>query len=236
MTPRSEPLLWLQLLGIAALPLEALAVLLLLAGSDPGPWPGLERLFTWGIGAVLPAVLLWRQPPDVFSLLLLQAPLRARRELQRRIGRLQEQPLLRLGLISGCLAELLLLWWLDRHAALVAGPLAPLGADQRLLALLLSLPLLAVMLWQWQQILQSLWLLSRPAAAVEAVSPLSQAELEQSRLCLGLPLLLLPLLQEPLQEKPLQEPQMPDSVAPVPVEPEQSTEESEGPALDEQVP
>ncbi|MEB3262918.1 MAG: low-complexity tail membrane protein [Synechococcus sp.] len=228
MTPRSEPLLWLQLLGIAALPLEALAVLLLLGGSDPGPWPALERLFTWGIGSVLPALLFWRQPPDPFSLLLLQAPLRARRELQQRLSRLQAQGILRLALVLGCLAELVLLWWLDGHAALVAGPLAPLGTDQRLLALLLTLPLLALMLWQWQQILQSLWLLSRTDAAVEASAPMALAELEQTRLCLGLPLLLLSSLQ------PAAAP--PDSALPVPVEPEQPAEENQGPDLDQQVP
>ena len=42
---RREPLLWLQLLGLAALPLEAAALLVVLAGADPGPLPGLERVF-----------------------------------------------------------------------------------------------------------------------------------------------------------------------------------------------
>ena len=37
MSPRSEPLLWLQLLGLAAIPAELLAVVLILAGADPGP-------------------------------------------------------------------------------------------------------------------------------------------------------------------------------------------------------
>ncbi|MCX5941755.1 MAG: hypothetical protein NTU65_01305, partial [Cyanobacteria bacterium] len=51
-----EPLLWVQLLGLAAWPLEALGLLLLLAGGDPGPFPLVERLFCWGLGALLPAV------------------------------------------------------------------------------------------------------------------------------------------------------------------------------------
>ena len=54
MTPRSEPLLWLQLIAVGVLPLEALLLLLLLAGSDPGPLPGLERLLCWAIGALAP--------------------------------------------------------------------------------------------------------------------------------------------------------------------------------------
>ena len=55
-TSSREPLLWVQLLGLAAWPLEALGLLLLLAGGDPGPFPLVERLFCWGLGAVLPAV------------------------------------------------------------------------------------------------------------------------------------------------------------------------------------
>ena len=58
MTPRSEALLWIQLLGLAALPLELLLLLVLFAGADPGPVPALERLLVWGLGALLPAVLL----------------------------------------------------------------------------------------------------------------------------------------------------------------------------------
>ena len=50
--------------------------------------------------------------------------------------------------------------------------------------------------------------------------PLSLVELEQQRLCLGLPL----LLPEPLV------------VVPVAVEPEQRAEEAEGSDLDQQVP
>ena len=51
---RREPLLWLQLLGLAVLPLETALLLLVLAGADPGPLPGLERLFTWALGALGP--------------------------------------------------------------------------------------------------------------------------------------------------------------------------------------
>ncbi len=185
----SEPLLWLQLLGAALLPLEALLVLLLLAGSDPGPVPSLERLLCWSIGGLAPALALWRRPADVWSLLLVQTPARGRRDLQRRLSALQQTRSLNLALALGSGLLLILIWRLDGAAAL-ASSFAPLPNAPRLLDLLLTAPLLALMLWQWQQSLQALWLLSRSPAAIAASEPLSATDLAQRRLSLGLPLLL----------------------------------------------
>ena len=190
MNARSEPLLWLQLIAVGVLPLEALLLLLLLAGSDPGPVPGLERLLCWGLGGLLPAVLLWQRPADVWSLLLLQIPLRARSPLQQRLSSLQESAALRIGLVVGSALLLALLWWSDEHAA-IAGPFSPLAASPRLVGLLLAALLLALMLWQWQQLLQSLWLLSRGPDTLAAAEAMTTRVLEARRLCLGLPLLLL---------------------------------------------
>lgn len=188
--PRSEPLLWIQLLGAGLLPLELLLLLLLLAGSDPGPVPALERLLCWGLGAVAPSLLLWNRPADVWSLLLVQTPLRARRPLQMQLSRLQQDLLPKLMLLVAGMAALPLLWWLDEHATM-AGPYGLLAESPRLVALLLASLLLAVMVWQWQQLVQSLWLLSRSTASLETVSPMEPRELEEQRLCLGIPLLLL---------------------------------------------
>ncbi|MFO0017776.1 MAG: low-complexity tail membrane protein [Synechococcaceae cyanobacterium] len=187
--PRSEPLLWLQLLGLAALPLEALLLLLLLAGSDPGPWPWLERVLAWSLGVLAPALLLWRRPADAFSLLVISTPLRGRRELQRRLSAQQQALGLRLAMALGAAALLPLLAWLDRWSVL-ARELAPLPEAPRLVALLLSAAMLALMLWQWQQLLQAAWLLLRPAAALAVAPALSSEQIAASRLCLGLPLLL----------------------------------------------
>ena len=85
---------------------------------------------------------------------------------------------------------LVLLWWIDDHAAM-AGSLSPLAASPRLVGLLLAALLLAVMLWQWQQLLQSLWLLSRSPGTIDAARPMGSPEMESRRLCLGLPLLLM---------------------------------------------
>ncbi len=229
----SEPLLWLQLLGLSLLPLEALLVLLILAGSDPGPLPGLERLLAWAIGALAPAVLLWRRPADVWSLLLVQTPAQGRRELQHRLSALQASPVLRIGLVVGAALLLVLLWWLDASSAL-ASALAPLPDAPRLVDLLLSAPLLALMLWQWQQGLQALWLLSRSPEQIAATAPLETAALAPLRLSLGLPL----LLPEPLavaERMAAAEPLASGLAVAVAVQPEQGAADHEGSDLDQPV-
>ena len=228
------------------MPLEALLILLLLAGSDPGPLPALERLLCWAIGGLGFALLLWRRPADVWSLLLLQTPARGRRDLQRRLSSLQESRPLRVALAVGSGLLLLLLWRLDRAAAL-ASALAPLPEAPRLIDLLLSALVLALMLWQWQQLLQALWLLSRSPAAIAASPALSDTDLAQRRLSLGVPLLLpQPLVffeahgpQAPKREAPphpAQEVEEASAIShPVSVEPEEGAEQAEGPELDQPV-
>ena len=124
---RREPLLWLQLLGLAALPLEALLLLLVLAGADPGPFPGFERVLAWALGALAPAVLFWRLPPDLWSLLLVQVPLRGRRPEQMRLSALQTALPLRVIAASGAALLLPLLWRLDAGAGLAWAWSPPLG-------------------------------------------------------------------------------------------------------------
>jgi hypothetical protein len=214
---------------VGLLPVEALLLLLLLAGTDPGPVPGIERLLCWAIGVLAPALLLWQRPADVWSLLLVQTPLRGRRPLQQRLSTLQEALPLKLGLVLGAALALPLLWWLDRHAA-VASSFTPLAGSPRLVALLLASLVLALMLWQWQQILQSLWLLSRSPASIEAAAAMAQADLERQRLSLGIPL----LLPDPLLlTAPTRAPASAD--APVAVEPQEPTTDAEGGELDQQV-
>ena len=247
---RHEPLIWLQLLSAAALPLEVLLVVLLLAGADPGPVPGLERLLAWGIGALAPAVLLWKRPADPLSLLLVQAPLRARTPAQRTMS---SGPLLLPRLAGVAAAALLLpaLWWIDGAAAL-AGPMALLPDANRLVALLLTLPALAVMVWQLQQLAQAIALLLRSPEAWAGLAPLTLEQIETQRLCMGLPLLLLEPLSSPAPpvEKPMPEPiaepeapqrELPEAEAPsvadvaVAVEPEQPTEDHDSADLDQKI-
>jgi hypothetical protein len=186
--------LWIQLLGLALFPLEALLILLVLAGSDPGPAPLVEEGLCWCLGALAPALLLWRTPADVWSLLLAQIPAAGRRDSQQRLSRLQDTlPLKVLGPAVGAVALLPLLMRLDQQAA-IAAPLWSTGYLPRLVALLLAALLLSVMLWQWQQLLQALWLLTRTEADLHAAPPMASAELGQARLSPGLPLLLPPAL------------------------------------------
>ncbi|MFQ6540338.1 low-complexity tail membrane protein, partial [Aphanothece stagnina] len=197
MTPRSEPLLWLQLIALGAIPLELLLLLLVLAGADPGPLPALERLLALGLGSLAPSLLLWRQPPDCCSLLLAQVPLRGRTPAQLKLSALQDALGPRLLGLLGPVALLPLFWSLDSHAAL-ATALSPLAQSNRLVVLILAIPLLALLVWQWQQLVQSLWLLSRSEADLDAATALRAEDLSQRRICLGLPLLLL----EPLPQLP----------------------------------
>jgi hypothetical protein len=207
---RREPLLWLQLLGLAALPLEALLLLLVLAGADPGPLPGFERVLAWALGALAPAVLFWRLPPDLWSLLVLQVPLRGRRSEQLRLSALQTALPLKVIAAAGAALLLPLVWLMDASAGL-AWAWSPLSASPRLVVLLVSVPLLALMQWHWHQLIQALWLFTRPAALVEETLPLTQVQAAESRLNLGLPLLLLaPLAIEEApspQPKPAPEPE-----------------------------
>ncbi len=176
------------------MPLEALLLLLVLAGADPGPLPGFERVLAWALGALAPAVLFWRLPPDLWSLLLLQVPLRGRRPEQLRLSALQTALPLKLLAASGAALLLPLVWLMDAKAGL-AWAWSPLSASPRLVVLLVSLPLLALMQWHWHQLMQTLWLFTRPEAEVEQTLPLTQAQAADDRLNLGLPLLLLPPLE-----------------------------------------
>lgn len=226
MTPRSEPLLWLQLVALGAIPLELLGLVLVLAGADPGPLPGLERLLTWAIGALGPAILLWQRPADVCSLLVIQVPVKARSRAQLRLAALQSSLLLKLLMAAGAASLLPLFWWIDQHAAL-ATPLSPLAASPRFVGLLLACPLLAVITWQWQQLIQASALLSRNPATLPNCPPLSLQQLDSQRLSLGLPLLLL---------SPLQTNQPAASVADaVAIQPEETAEQAERTDLDQQV-
>jgi len=236
---RREPLLWLQLLGLAALPLEILLLFLLFAGADPGPFPGFERLLTWAIGALGSAVLFWRLPPDLWSLLILQVPLRGRRPEQFRLSALQTALPLKVVIALGAALLLPLTWWADSHAGM-AWAWSPLSSSPRLVVLLLCIPVLALIQWQWAQVIQAIWMLTRPAALVDQTLPLTQVQAAEQRLNAGLPLLLLSPLafaeaSAPVAPAPQEQQPQPETVASEP-EPTASPAEMETQTVAEESP
>ena len=229
MSPRNEPLLWLQLVAIGAIPLELQLLRLILAGSDLGPVPSVERLLCWGIAVVAPAVLLWRRPVDWGSLLLVRQPLTGRTTWQRKISHCQDNLLLKVVGAAGAVLLLALFWWIDRSSLLIAD-LSPLRSGHRLQNLLIATPLLAVIFWQWHQLVQSIWLLTRPSMAIEGAIAMSDQQLEDSRFSLGLGLLRLESLDwhtADVNTSTVDEPMEPQKIIETPPPPEPSIEQDE---------
>jgi len=227
MSPRNEPLLWLQLVAIGAIPLELQLLRLILAGSDLGPVPSVERFLCWGIAVVAPGVLLWKRPVDWGSLLLVRQPLKERTTFQRKISHSQDNLLLKLVGAAGSVFLLALFWWIDRSSLLIAD-LSPLRSGHRLQSLLIATPLLSIIFWQWNQLVQSIWLLTRPSMAIEAAVAMSDRQLEDSRFSLGLNLLRLGPLDwktPDLNTSKVDEPTEPPKTINTPPTPEPSTKE-----------
>ena len=208
MQPRSEPLLWLQCLAIGAIPLELLLIRLVLAGADPGPVPGVERFLIWGVGVLAPAVALWRRPADWGSLLFVRQPLATRNSDQLRISASQGGLSSRTAVVIAAVILLPVLWWMD-DSAVLASEFSPVSGQSRLVTLLLVSPLLALMVWQVQQLIQAAaLLLGSPATVAPADSAFRADAVATQRTSLGLQLLNLPALEwpEPAVEPIKQEP------------------------------
>ena len=197
MQPRSEPLLWLQCLALGAIPLELLLIRLVLAGADPGPVPGVERVLIWGVGVLAPAVALWRRPADWGSLLLVRQPLGSRSSDQLRISASHGALSSRVAVVMAAVILLPVLWWLD-DSAVLASEFSPVSGQSRLATLLLVSPLLALMVWHVQQMVQAAALLLGSTAPVASTDASFRADaVATQRTSLGLQLLNLPSLEWP---------------------------------------
>lgn len=234
MSPRREPLLWLQCLALGAIPLELLLIRLLLAGSDPGPVPGVERLLLWGVGVVAPSVALWKRPVDWGSLLVVRRPTTGRNPDQQQLSTAQSSTLSAGAVVTAAVVLLPLLWWLDNSAVLV-GEFSPVSGQSRLVTLLLSTPILAVIVWHVQQLIQaSVWLITDQAKAGGESTTFSASQLSQERSSFGLQVLDLPQLTWPVA--PLSSGTADASVgAAVAVKPDQAGEEEESATLNPEV-
>ena len=227
MQPRREPLLWLQCLAIGVIPLELLLIRLLLAGADPGPVPPLERLLLWAVAVLAPAVALWRRPADWGSLLLVRVPLTARTKEQQQLSGPQGGLTSRLVLLVITIGLLPLIWWMDESAGLVQ-ELSPVQDRSRLVTLLLSTPLLALIVWQVQQLVQAILLLAGGDRSDEPTEPLDAERIRSERSSFGLPLLRLQPLNWPepaAAPEPAAEPELASGTKSTPTpEPTQATE------------
>jgi len=226
--PRSEPLLWLQCLALGAIPLELLLIRLVLAGADPGPVPGVERFLIWGVGVLAPAVALWRRPADWGSLLFVRQPLASRNSDQLRISASQGGLSSRAAVVIAAVVLLPVLWWMD-DSAVLASEFSPVSGQSRLVTLLLVSPLLALMVWQVQQLIQAaVLLLGSPATVAPADSAFRADALATQRTSLGLQLLNLPGLEwpEPVVEPIKQEPDQAIGVEDTASETDDSTDQA----------
>ena len=231
MKPRNEPLLWLQCLALGAIPLELLLIRQFLAGADPGPFPGIERLLVWGLGILSPAIALWRRPADWGSLLLASIPISDRNSDQLKLSACQGGLISHLPLVAVAMVSLPVLWWLD-DTAVLASEFSPLQDQSRLATLLLSVPVLAVIVWQVQQLGQSLgWLLLPGSWDDTRDSEFNADQLKKRISSFGLPLIRLSTLDWNWSG--------PDqgelSVPTCPVEPEETGENQQGATLDGEV-
>jgi hypothetical protein len=207
--------------------LELLLIRLVLAGADPGPVPPVERLLVWAIGVLAPAAALWKRPADWGSLLLVRVPLRERDQEQQALSAKQGGLISRTSVAVAALGSLPLLWWLD-DSAVLASEFSPVLGQSRLVTLLISIPVLALMVWQVQQLSQALgWLLpirAEPDQAPTAENSTGQnsAATDQEHTSFGLQILRLNRLAWPEPAaKPTQEPtpQPPPASEPVSEEP-----------------
>ena len=226
MQSRREPLLWFQCLAIGVIPLELLLIRLLLAGADPGPVPIVERMLIWGVGVVAPAIALWKRPADWGSLLLLRLPVASRSSDQLRLSASEGQWGSRSALV-GCTVLLLpLLWWLDESAGLIH-EFSPLQEISRLVSLLLTAPLLTLLVWQIQQLVQAVLLLVQAPQNDSAAELWSIDQLRQERTSFGLQVLQFAPLTwpEPPEPTPSHTPEPSTKPEPTPsTTPEPSTE------------
>ena len=235
MKSRLEPLLWLQCLALGAIPLELLLIRLILAGADPGPVPPVERLLIWAIGVLAPAAALWKRPADWGSLLLVRVPLKERDQAQQALSAKQGGLISRTSVVVAALGSLPLLWWLD-DSAVLASEFSPVLGQSRLVTLLISIPVLALMVWQVQQLSQALgWLLPIRAepdqeSTAESSAGQNSAATDQQHTSFGLQILRLNRLAWPEPAvKPTPQPPQPSepvSAEPVPEESVQTENEA----------
>ncbi len=220
--PRREPILWIQLLGIGAIPLELLILRLLLAASEVGPIPSFERIITWTISILIPTIFFLKRPADWGSVILFKIPIRSRTNNQIQLSKLQVHLIPRICLIIGGLSLLFLFWWIDQSAWLI-NSISPFKGSSRLITLISSIPLLTLILWQWHQLTQSIWLLTRFNIPINLDLISNQEFITIQRTCIGFNLLSSRTLIQP------------ESISNGSIKPEQTSKQSKSSNLNSKI-
>ena len=101
-------------------------------------------------------------------------PLAGRSPINFASSALPQTLAMKAALVLGMALLLFGFWSIDRSALLVT-QMSPLANGSRLTALLLAGPLLTLALWQWQQLCQAIWLLTRSDQVFENLEPVSEA-------------------------------------------------------------
>ncbi|HRD41990.1 MAG TPA: low-complexity tail membrane protein [Prochlorococcaceae cyanobacterium AMR_MDS_5431] len=156
--PYIESLLWFQLLGGTFLPIEALLILLTWSSTHENPLPTLYRLLTWFLGVLLPTIVLWYRPLDCWSLLVVQVPIRNRSLQQQALSLLRYPLWLKLLQASISLPLLMLIEKLDELSAQII-TLSIFQDIPGSFGVSLSIILLILITYQWQQFIYAAWLM-----------------------------------------------------------------------------
>ncbi len=184
MSVRNEPVLWIQLIGIGAIPLECILLALILGGAHLGPLVELQRLIISFIAIILPTISFLKRPADWGSLLIIKIPLVKRSIIQRQLSSTQNHLATQISLILGGLLLIFLFREIDK-LAFVFNEISPFKNNLRITNVLLSIPLLSLMLWQWHQLSQSIWILTRSKVDIDKADYFSNKEIIKQRLSPG---------------------------------------------------
>ncbi len=185
MSTSKEPILWIQLLGIGTIPLEFLLLKLILAGSPLGPVPLLQRIIIAVIAIIIPTISLYKRPADWSSFLLFKLPLKGRSVCQYQISSLQLNTLPKLLFILGVIVITFFFWSVDDSAFILAS-ISPLRNQPKITNILLSISLLSLIVWQWHQVVNSIWLLTRSQDDLNKATYITQEKLLTRQSCFGL--------------------------------------------------
>ncbi len=188
MSIHKEAILWIQLLGIGIIPLELLFLKLFLAGTSLGPIPFLERSIVIVISIFFPTYLFLKKPADWASMLFLKLPIKGRTIVQNQISSLQSHLIPRLSLIVGSSFLVLIFWQIDTSAFFLS-EISIFKNLSRFITLFFAMPILFIITWQWHQLTQSLWLLTRSSKDLEQAEYLTNQQISNQRISLGVGIL-----------------------------------------------